>query len=70
MSEDYDIHAVDVERELEDREAEMHERMTILFGDDDEGPEYLVERWADGHWTLAFKDEFGWTPKMDGVTIQ
>ena len=69
MSHDpYDIEYIDHERESEDA---MAERITILFGDDDEnGDEYLVERWADGRWTLSVREAFdAWSPKIEGVSV-
>ena len=66
--EPYDPEYIDHERESEDA-MEPHDRYTILFGDD-EDTEYLVERWADGRWTLSVREAFdAWSPKLEGVTV-
>ena len=63
--EPYDPEYIDHERESED----AMERMTLLFGEE-EGDEYLVERWADGRWTLSVREAFdAWSPKIEGVSV-
>ena len=65
--EPYDIEYVDHERESED--AMEPQRITVLFGEE-EGDEYLVERWADGRWTLSVREAFdAWSPKIEGVSV-